>query len=371
MDLVSYALSKKYVEDTAEALGAVKGAPCTIKSTETSQDGKSTIITFSWMSNTTPSVEQTTQITVRNGTIVSVNPILNHGTKIAEITIDGTQTNLYAPAGGGGGGEPAELTDDLDVTRTVGGISNGRHYDDGTPLETILRDMLNPIDYPTLTDPSATLSATGNKLLEKGSSLNSTMTVTFSRGSIHPAYTTSGYRSGPAESYALNDGITQSGNTFSVVVTESLLSYQATVNYEQGEQPKDSAGNNYSSPLPEGSVHSNTINYEFVDALWANTSNITTIAKLALISKTTKQKDFNFPAQTIANPEVFDVPASWNVTAVQVKNDLSGIYEDAGSQFTITSITHDDAAGNTVNYNRYTFNLGYDTGARSVRIKWS
>ena len=98
---------------------------------------------------------------------------------------------------------------------------------------------------------------------------------------------------------------------------------------------------------------------------------IATIAKQALVSKGAKQKDFAFPAQTVANPEVFDIPASWTVTAVQVKNDLSGVYEDAMSQFTVTNTTHNDAAGNAVDYKRYTFNLGYDTGARSVRVKWS
>ena len=80
---------------------------------------------------------------------------------------------------------------------------------------------------------------------------------------------------------------------------------------------------------------------------------------------------FGISAQTVANPEVFDVPASWTVTAVQVKNDLSGLYEDALSQFTVTDTSHNDASGTSVAYKRYTFNLGYDTGARSVRLKWS
>jgi hypothetical protein len=108
-----------------------------------------------------------------------------------------------------------------------------------------------------------------------------------------------------------------------------------------------------------------------VDAIWANTSNIASIAKLALVSKSAGQKDMNFPAQTVANPETFDIPASWTVTAVQVKNDLSGQWEDAASQFTISNVNHDNAAGTSVAYKRYTFNLGYDTGARSVRVKWS
>ena len=79
----------------------------------------------------------------------------------------------------------------------------------------------------------------------------------------------------------------------------------------------------------------------------------------------------NFPAQTVANPEIFDIPASWTVTAVQVKNDLSGQYEDCSSEFTVTNTTHDDAGGNTINYKRYTDNRGYNAGARTIRVKWS
>lgn len=60
MDISSYILSKRYtddnivetrqyVEDTAIGGGAIKGAPCTIKSIEKAEDGN--IITFSWILN--------------------------------------------------------------------------------------------------------------------------------------------------------------------------------------------------------------------------------------------------------------------------------------------------------------------------------
>lgn len=45
-DAISYALSKKYTEDTSDALGAVKGAPATIQSMEHVDGG--TNITFQW-----------------------------------------------------------------------------------------------------------------------------------------------------------------------------------------------------------------------------------------------------------------------------------------------------------------------------------
>lgn len=270
-------------------------------------------------------------------------------------------------AGGGSGSLQQAITAAIDV----GGIKTNDSFPVGTSYDSMWDALLNPTLNPTFTNPSATLSGTGDKLLEAGSTLVATITATFIRGSITPAYGTSGYRSGAATDYTLNSGVAQAGNTWSETVSAANRTFSAVVNYDAGEQPKDSKGNNYDSPLAAGSVTTNTVSYEFVDALWANTSNIGTIAKLTLVSKSAKQKDLSFPAQTVANPEVFDVPASWTVTAVQVKNDLSGQYEDASSQFTVTDTTHDDAAGTSVAYKRYTFNLGYGTGARQVRIKWS
>lgn len=46
MDVQTYAMARKYVNDTANSLGAVKGSPCTISSIVEESDGS--IITFSW-----------------------------------------------------------------------------------------------------------------------------------------------------------------------------------------------------------------------------------------------------------------------------------------------------------------------------------
>ena len=273
-------------------------------------------------------------------------------------------------AGGGSGGS-ANLTSDMTATKSVGGVNAGKQYTAGTSLESIIRDILAPVLYPTFTNPSASISATGAKLLETGSSLNTTMTITFNQGAITPAYGTNGKRAGEATGYALNGGTSQASNTFSVTVTSAQLTYRGTVDYAQGPQPKDSAGNNYSSPLPAGSVNSNTITYEFVDALWANTASAGTMTKQALVSKSAGTKQFDLPATTATNPEQIDVPGSWTVSKIEVLNTLSGKWEDATSQFTKTTTTHDDAAGVAVSYDRYTCNLGMALGARSVRVLWS
>lgn len=266
----------------------------------------------------------------------------------------------------------AKLKNDMTATKAVGGVSVGKTWAKDTELETILRDIISPVLYPTLTNPSASLSRSpSTTLLETGSTLAVTFTVNLNRGSISPAYGTSGYRSGTANGYSLNGGEKQDSSRFSVTVSESNKSFYGTVYYDEGEQPKDSAGQNYNSPLPAGSVNSATANYEFVNAIWSNASDITNIAKEALVSKSTGSKTFVFPAQTVTNVETFDIPASWNVTAVEVLNTLSGKYEDCSGEFTVSDTTHNDAGGNSINYKRYSDNRGYSADSRTIRVSWS
>lgn len=260
----------------------------------------------------------------------------------------------------------AALAQELNVTKAVGGVSQGRQYPQGTGLEIIFREMLNPTEVPAFTAPVATIAAAGAKLLEKGSTSRVTITVTFNRGTIIPPYGTSGNRAGEATGYALNGGAPQSRNTFTVDVSEANSTFSATVNYAEGEQPKNSIGEDFSEPLPAGSVITNTLTYEFVDPLWSNTANIRTIAKEQLVSRSAKTKTFSFPAQTEEFPEVFDMPASWNVTGIQVLNELNNKWEDCSAEFSVTDEQHGETA-----YRRYTDNRGYGAGARQIKITWS
>ena len=63
IDFFSLALSKQYTEDTSDALGAVKGAPCTIKSIEKSDGGS--LITFEWTG--TSGKTETSTLFVKDG----------------------------------------------------------------------------------------------------------------------------------------------------------------------------------------------------------------------------------------------------------------------------------------------------------------
>lgn len=285
---------------------------------------------------------------------------LSNKPRINDVELTGNKSAEELGIGG------SSLSADLTASKAVGGIRVGKSYPQGTNLEQIFRDMLNPVENPTLTNPSASMTAGGGLLVEQGVPTQKTLTVSFNRGSINPAYGTSGYRSGAATGYSLNGGAQQSGNTFTVTVQESNKTFTASVSYAAGEQPKNSAGQDYDSPLPAGSVNTSALTFEIVAPLWSNDSNIAEVTKEPLVSKSTKVKQFDFPAQTAANPEIFDVPADWTVTGVELLNTLSGQWVDCASEFTVTDTTH-----NGIAYKRYTYNVGIATGARSVRVKWN
>ena len=63
MDILSYILARKYVQKTADALGAVKGAPCTVKSITDTDTGKR--ITLEWTGDS--GVKQEQSFDINNG----------------------------------------------------------------------------------------------------------------------------------------------------------------------------------------------------------------------------------------------------------------------------------------------------------------
>lgn len=277
-------------------------------------------------------------------------------------------------AGSGGGGSTIETS--IEVTEAVGGIPAGTTYAAGEEMEQILRDMLNPLKYPTLTNPSASLAfASGeSNLVEEGTAdIRKNIVCTFNRGSISPAYETSGYRAGAAESFTDSvTGAAQENGTYNNFAWPASGGVSVTVGYAAGEQPKDSHGNNYDSPLPASTVTSNALNIVTVNAFYANTSDITSIAKLPLFNYgSTKSKEFVFPPQTVANPEVFDIPASLTVQKIEVLNTLSGKFEILDGEFTVSDVTHQNAGGTDVAYKRYTDNRGYNADVRTIKVTWA
>lgn len=277
-------------------------------------------------------------------------------------------------AGSGTGGDTLE--NGLEVKVAVGGLPTGKTYAAGETIEKVLQDMLNPLTTPTLTGPSATLAfASGdNALVEDGTAeIRKDILCTFNRGAINPANGTSGYRSGVATSFTDNQGgAAQATGVYNNFLFPQTGGVNVTVAYEAGEQPKDSHGGDFDVPLPADSVTSNTLNVTKVNAFYDNTADITSVAKQALFDYTkTKSKEYLFPKQFVATPEVFEIPASLTVKTIEVKSDLSGLFEDCSAEFTVSDVTHQNAGGADVAYKRYTDNRGYDAGPRTIKVTWA
>lgn len=271
-------------------------------------------------------------------------------------------------------GDKSQTMDYLEEALTVkedqGRYKVGDVIPADTSLEDIIRNMLLKTNNPSVQEPKLTLTGTGDKLLESGATLNATLTATFDRGAVSPVYEGVAYRAGEATAYSVNGGGEQPENTFAVTVSESNKQFVATVAYAEGQEIKNDEGGKYMDALPSGTLQSNTLSYDFVDAMYSNASNINTVAKEALVAKSVGMKVFNFPPATAANPEVFEVPSSWSVISVEVLNEMSGKYEEV-TEFVTSSTTHPNAANVDVAYTRYTDGRGYASGARTVRVKWS
>lgn len=256
-------------------------------------------------------------------------------------------------------------------------------------FEQMMNLMLYPTLYPTLTAPSngfnitTTPNISGN-LREIGTvydmihsfiNLNST----FDRGSINPAYTTNGFRSGLPNGYVytgananftiVSTSLTNSVNLAgSYTILQGNNTWTSAVDYDAGEQPLDSIGGNFDSPLPAGTTSPpKSKSLIGVYPVFATTANITTLTQQALQLMNVRIQ-VAMVAETGGNKQTIDIPVAFStITGLQQFNTLSSSWDTISlSTFTVTSVNR-TIQGNTVNYNRYTHN-GSTTGGRSLRF---
>ena len=271
------------------------------------------------------------------------------------------------PAEGGGGTLGKAITAAIDV----GGIEIGDSFAIGTSYDDMWDALLNPTLYPTFTNPSATLSYSADTYYEVGTSVPAkSATVSLNRGTITPAYGTSGYRSGEATNYALassgadteySDSSASSGS-FSVPAltraTKGNIVLTATVSYAAGEQPKDSKGNDYDSPLAAGSK-STTKTMQFIQPYYYGKSSTSTISDFTGLTKSVTakgQKQFKFTTNneymviaydssygnlsSIIDPNGFETISGWTKSTLTVGGFSYYVYiansatTDTNAQFT-------------------------------------
>lgn len=307
---------------------------------------------------------------------------LAEGTGIIINQVSSTEIEISASAGG-------TYTNSTPTPQNFPGnspfdnISTGTTFSNKTFTE-MMDLMLYPELFPTLTNPSQTFTLSPSGFREIGEQFSAggiTLSSTFNRGSISPAYGTNGFRSGLPNSYIYTGGgsvpspqsstslTNNTATTAAYTVVQGAQSWTARVAYDAGQQPLSSKGNNFNSPLPAGQTSIITRTITGVYPPFATTVSLGTLTKQSLQSMSqyvqvslVTESGGGGQKQTVDIPDAFST-----ITGIQQFNTLNNTWEAIQlSTFTVTTTTH-TIQGNTVNYDRYTHN-GNTIGARQLRF---
>ena len=200
------------------------------------------------------------------------------------------------------------------VTAVVGcgGITVGTTLTAETTFHDFVDRLLNPVLYPTWTDPSVTMTAYSTTLYAIGSTVAArSIGLTFDTGEITLNGVKQNNRAGDANKYKV--ATSGAATEKSVEVESNASSYSlsmptftratkgnvivtGTVYYDEGAQPIDSSGANYETPLATGSVSASQT-LEFIVPFYYGVSNTSTISSLTGLSTSVQKKGtrtFNF-----------------------------------------------------------------------------
>ena len=141
------AVSMAYTKATADALGAVKGAPCQILSIE--KDGNVNTVTFQWEGDSGAIRTDTMQVVDGGDGVSIVGAFIDANNRLIITMSDGSEIDCGIIQSN------PKLKESLTATVEIGTVTNGKTYPVGTDMEQIIRDML--IKY---LPPSVSLSTT-------------------------------------------------------------------------------------------------------------------------------------------------------------------------------------------------------------------
>lgn len=246
----------------------------------------------------------------------------------------------------------------------------------GKTAEEILLMMLYGIVNPTFTDPSLSIALSdenetpiiGRATVLKGA-------LTFDRGQINPAFTTSGYRAGAPTSYSIDNQIIETTSTvydfeLALTPTETTTWISCAVAYGEGEQPVNSIGQPIGAPLPAGTI----------------SAMLEITAAYALYNAAGFEQDFTwfedesgegylstFVSESTGEKQSFAVSSAVSVIGIKSFDPLSQSWQWLGGSAT-ASLKHFDATlvsgeslGETDDYILYTHNQAAK-GERELRI---
>ena len=246
----------------------------------------------------------------------------------------------------------------------------------GKTAEEILLMMLYGIVSPTLTNPRLSIALNDdNDALIIGRPTTLKGALSFDRGSISPAFGTSGYRAGAPINYTIGNTQIESAQDvcdFEIVVTptESKVNLLYAVEYGAGEQPVNSIGQPFGAALPAGALYESielTAAHALYDAYGDN------VEFDWFVADDGQGYYSAFASEGSGKQQTFAVAEDVSVVGIKAYNLLTQTWEWLGGSAR-TSLTHFDTTlisgeslGETQNYVLYTHNQPA-SGERELRI---
>lgn len=253
----------------------------------------------------------------------------------------------------GGGVFNPDLDDNFLATKTVGSISVGTPAGD-LRGKSFTEMWTQALFTPVHTSPTLSLSGSGNKLIQVGTTINPVLTGNYSQNSAGPTNSISLKRNGVE--IGTTNPYTDTGLTSA---TPATFNYQMTINFDEGD-------------IQAGSVISNTVGYNFIyPYFWGKSSDRNVLAADVIlgnlvVGNSSSGVTINFNS-TSSDYLWFAVPASvatfdtWFITALN-NGSIGGAVDIAGNLFpdpTTVELTTVNWAG--IDYKLYISN--YSTAA--------
>ena len=247
---------------------------------------------------------------------------------------------------------------------------------EGKTAEEILLMMLFGVVSPTLTAPSLSIELSTKTPLLIGREATLEGALVFDRGRIDPAYGTSGYRAGLPISFSITDKLIETSNTtynfkfsFTPTASENFVGY--SVSYSEGEQPLNSIGQNFNSPLPAGII-GNQLSIAATYPIYCDEGKEIEFEWIQDEDGDAYQSAF--ATEATGERQAFAVSNNLKVIGVKTFDDLAQQWNWLGGETAEVSLTYFDTTtvtgeslGEKTDYTLYTHNY-LEVGARELRI---
>lgn len=236
----------------------------------------------------------------------------------------------------------------IDAGTTVAQLT-GKSYDE------IFDTLIFPTVNPTFTAPSASISLKNyQNIQEIGANAPTTanFNVSFNAGAITLAGVKQNNRAGAQDVEASKILYSSSKvEDLPEKVTSGAMDYYYRAAYAEGPQPKDSKGNNYSTPLAAGTVDSSKVTVTGYRAAYSGLVSTDAITEAVIkgMTKTISAKKTIKVSGPISEQYIcFAAPAGWAVSNIKDSNNL-----DVTSSYTTSTVSVTGLDGQAVDYTVY------------------